>query len=226
VAVNPGRVDSYTATLYELGASFLYVDGHCHYWVSKPSYDDVMWWRPFREGVLTPSQESILHDIASYDDFAHHAPSCKGPLASDGSPARFWDGISVNVCNGALDAPEDWPGRAALFAAGTDMSGPVRIEVGKDNPTDNTKIYPWPLAKPPSDYEVDDAHSMSFGQSVLITAPEDVAALRALRAQAVADTESKVTFLLVKIYVEPKGYVISIRDDVPFTDARGMWSPP
>ena len=230
---NPGREPSFTATLFELGFSFLYVDGHCHYWVSEPSNDDnFASWRPFREGKLGEAQEAVLHDSVSYDDFAHHAPACVGPLALDGDPTEVWDGLRVSVCNGGVQVPNDWPGRAELYAGGKDMSGPMRFEVGKDyvpdNPkVDNLKIYPWPLAKPPSYYEIDESVSTSFGHSVLITDPEDAAALRALRAQAVADAEATKAFWSGKIFVEPKGYVMSIRDDVPFANATtGTWSPP
>jgi hypothetical protein len=37
VPVQPTRVLAFTAELYDLGADFLYVDGHCHYWLQEPS---------------------------------------------------------------------------------------------------------------------------------------------------------------------------------------------
>src|SRR4051812_39044772 len=40
IPVQPMRVLAFTAELYDVGTSFLYVDGHCHYWVQQANPTD------------------------------------------------------------------------------------------------------------------------------------------------------------------------------------------
>jgi hypothetical protein len=227
IPVQATRVLAFTAELYDLGADFLYVDGHCHYWVQEPDTAPHVVWRPYREGVLTAAQEAALHDTVSYDDFAAGAPPCKGPLASDQSPERVWDGIEVYSCNGILQAPADWPMRDALSASAAPLTGAMRVMVGSQSTLDNTPIYPWPLAGTPASYEIEYQASMAFGQSTLVTDATEVAALRALRDRAIADALVAPGYFYNIIYVEPKDTVISMRDDVPFANQPGgLWAPP
>src|SRR5437868_3421872 len=57
-----GQIEPFTVAIVEVGWQFLYVDGHCHYWVQRPDVGDgdvdpSGQLAPFREGVLTPDQE-------------------------------------------------------------------------------------------------------------------------------------------------------------------------
>jgi hypothetical protein len=228
VPVQPTRVFAFTAELYDLGGEFLYVDGHCHYWLQEPDpTDKYVVWRPYREGVLTAVQEAALHDTVSYDDFAAGAPPCMGPLASDASPERVWDGIAVHSCNGILQAPVGWPMRGELAASATPMTGAMRVMVGSESVPDNAPVYPWPLAGTPASYEIEYQASMAFGKSTLVTDAAEVAALRALRDRAIADVIVAPGYFYNIIFVEPKGTAISMRDDVPFANQPGgLWAPP
>jgi len=228
VYVPTGREPAFTAVLWELGSDFLYVDGGCHYWVQEPSLSDKYKpWRTYREGILTAAQETALHDLVWYDDVASGASACVGPLAVDASPIQLWDGATVHVCNGNLQVAADWPMRSALFAAGSSMTGSVRVEVGQNPYPDDAKIYAWPLEAAPATYEIQYAQSTSAGQSSLITDAAEVDALRTLRDQAIADATVAPGHFYDAICVQPKGWVIAVRDDLPFTNrSDGLWSPP
>jgi hypothetical protein len=229
VPVQPTRVLAFTAELYDLGAEFLYVDGHCHYWVQEPDPTDrYAAWRPYREGVLTASQESALHDTVAYDDFVAGAPPCMGPLSLDATPEKVWDGIAVYSCNGILQAPVDWPMRGVLATSSTPVtSGAMRVMVGSETAPDKAPIYPWPLAGTPASYEIEYQASMAFGQSTLVTDATEVAALRALRDRMIADAIVAPGYFFNVVFVEPSGTVISMRDDLPFENqAGGLWAPP
>jgi hypothetical protein len=117
-----------------------------------------------------------------------------------------------------------WPLRAELFSGGNELAGPVRIEVGQES-VPNQKVYPWPLAASPATYQVSLDNAMSLGQSTLVSDPNEVSALRNLRKSFVSDSE-QITNFFGLILVEPKGFVLAIRDDVPFSGPNGVWSPP
>jgi hypothetical protein len=225
-----GQQAAYTAVLHELGYEFLYVDGHCHYWVRDPGGSpgppnpDLL---PFREGDLTSAQESILHDLVSYDDFARSAPAC--PPANSGvfdaSTAVLWDGVKRHDCYAGWHVDAAWPMRSELFSSGSPMTGPMRVEVGQDSVADSATIYPWPLIAPIAGYEVPVAKSWSAGQSVLVSDPTDAGALRHLRDQAVANTNYPQSSQST-ICVQPRGYVMAMREDLPFTRrSDGLWVP-
>jgi hypothetical protein len=226
--VSPTRVVAFTAEMYELGIEFLYVDGHCHYWMQEPlPTDEFGSWRPFREGQLTAAQEAALHDLVSYDDFTAGSPPCMGPLAIDQSPARLWDGRTTHSCYGVLQAPADWPMRIELAQSTTPMNGAMRVMVGNLSVPPNASIYPWPFAGPPASYEIDYGASMAFGVSTLITDPTELAAVRSVRDRAIADGIVAPGHFYDAIYVDPDGTVMSMRDDVPFANQPGgLWAPP
>jgi len=226
--VSPTRVAAFTAELYELGTEFLYVDGRCHYWMQEPLETDRFGaWRGWREGQLTSAQETALHDAVSYDDFLGGAPPCKGPLAQDQTPEVLWDGRAVYSCNGVSQVPADWPIRNELVATTVPMTGAMRVMVGSQSPNPGVPIYPWPLAGAPATYEIDYGASMAFGVSTLITDATDLAALRSLRDQAIADGIATPGHVWDAIPVEPTGTAISMRDDVPFANQPGgLWAPP
>jgi hypothetical protein len=198
------------------------------YWMQEPSTTDrFASWRPFREGQLTAAQEAALHDVVSYDDFTAGAPPCMGPLATDQSPVRLWDGRTTRSCYGALQVPVDWPMRSELAQSTTPMSGPMRVMVGSLSVPPGAPIYPWPLAGPPASYEIDYGASMAFGVSTLITDATELAALRSVRDRAIADGVAAPGHFYDAIFVDANGAVISMRDDVPFANRPGgLWAPP
>jgi hypothetical protein len=214
--------------LHELGYEFLYVDGHCHYWVNEPStvVDDYRAWRPYREGVLTTEQEMALHDVVSYDDPGRR-PSCI-PLATTDVPLiELWDAIDAATCRGNLEGPPDWPMRAELFAKGRNMMAAMRIVVGKEPAPADAPRYPWVLDDPPDSYVVDYARGLMTGQSKAVVDVAQASALRLLRAQVVDDATKAPGYFYGIIYLDRPGLALVIRDDLPFTiRADGLWSPP
>lgn len=228
-----GTLESYTNVLYDIGFDFVFVDGTCHYWVASPGDTDDAYalWRPYREGVLSTGQERLLHDAVSYDDIRQNevAASCDGPTAFDQSFGRFWDGNTFVRCNMGFDPPPHWPMRDVLYAAGTDLTGPVRIQVGLDV-APNQPVYEWPLPDGPDVYAV----PYNSPESRRVADPEQANALRAIQAQAIRDGEKNPFDFFGRSIVEPKGfvrpagqtYVMALRDDLPFADENGLWSPP
>jgi hypothetical protein len=106
------------------------------------------------------------------------------------------------------------------------MNGDLRIEVGRESVPDGRTIYPRPLAAPPIDYAVPDLQSTMPGRSTLISDPQDKAALRALREALLTELSTSGYFFGV-VLVKPKGYVLALRDHLPFTNASdGLWTPP
>jgi hypothetical protein len=136
-----------------------------------------------------------------------------------------WDGAKAWTCAaGPQGVDADWPMRMALYASGTALVGAVRIVVGQE-PVPNDSIYAWPLTAPESQYELSYADAMTAGKSTLVSAPDDQAALRKLRDQFLVDSTGKVNFFGLML-VQPKGYVLAIRDDLPFSSPDGLWNPP
>ncbi len=227
VQVASGRVNAFTAVLYELGYGFVYIDGHCHYWMQQPSLptDDFLTWRSYREGVLTSQQEMTLHDAVAYDDFTK-APHCADTTVSDGSPVLLWDGERIHACNGNPQVDADWPMRAELFEQGVPLDGPVRVVVGETPVPDDATLYSWPLSTSPLSYEVSYSEGQEYGKSALVSNPDDVALLRKLKATALSDAQVAPGKFYGIISIQPKGDVFAMRDDLPFTNpSSGLWSP-
>jgi hypothetical protein len=229
VSVTGGGLNmAFTTVLYELGYEFLYVDGHCHYWMNEPSAANDMYyaWRPFRQGVLTAAQEMSLHAVTSYDDLSL-GPTCTPTETFDASSLQFWDGRSTSICSGNLNAAIDWPLRTELFAAANAANGAMRIVVGRYPVPPDPHIYPWVLANPPESYAIDYAVGLQAGKSTLIADAAEATALRSLRTQVISDATVAPGFFYGVIYVAPSGYVLAMRDDLPFTrPSDGLWAPP
>jgi hypothetical protein len=232
--VDVGQTLPYTSTLYELGSDFLYVDGGCHYWLQEPSsiVDGYGVWRPYHDGNLTSALERELHDLVGYDDFSAGpvAHSCSNVVAIHQSPARLWDGRAHHICSSALDVPADWPLRTELWNAGTSLAAALRIQVGNTIIGPNATVYEWPLDLSPEEYLIEYGDTKSF----VVDDLDAAAALRSLRDRAIAEATVAPGLFVGFIPVALAGstvdrqncYVLSMRDDVPFTDAQGMWSPP
>jgi len=221
-----------TSVLYDLGGDYLYVDGTCHYWVDNPSIipDEYRDWRAPREGILTTEQEVALQAAVGYNDFSQ-APACPSLIGvADASVARMWDGERVHLCPGGLDAAPDWPMRTELYSAAYPVQGPMRIKVSTVPVDDKDLKYEWPLGDPVATYLVDyrDRKSFRIGDAA------EVEALRLLRERVIADATQTPGYFPGFIEILPgddiptpgQGYALAVRDDLPFTDSDGQWSPP
>jgi hypothetical protein len=230
IAPNVSRVLAFTPVLRELGDEFLFVDGMCHYWVKAPSSisstapDFLFSWRPYHEGQLSANQEQALHDMVGYDNFLKEGPRCSVSSAVDASIQIVWDGATSYSCYGPLGTSDIWwPMRETLYSQGVPLAGSLRIEMGVDEVPDR-KLYQWPLDTDPGSMILPYEKAFEAGQGTSITVPRDVAALRALRESFLNDNaiEKNPGELIL---LQPKGLVLSIRDELPFAGADGLWNP-
>jgi hypothetical protein len=221
-----GNVISFTSVLYEVGIDFLYVDGTCHYWAQQPIsiVDEYYAWRPYREGVLSSEQERQLYDSVGYDNVT--TSSCASrPVVTDGGGGPFlWDGREFHPCFDWTATANDAL-RTDLFDAATAVTGPMRIQVGRQSIGPNTPVYEWPLDAPIEQYVIADGETRSFR----IDDAAAVTALRAFRMQGIADAEVAPGFFAGAIAIGPRegdaSYVMSLRDELPFVGAQGSWLP-
>jgi hypothetical protein len=219
------------SVLYDLGSDYLYVDGTCHYWLDQPTdvVDEYRSWRPVREGVLTAEQEGALYGAVGYDDFSQAPPCPTAAPAGDVSVARMWDGERVHSCVGGLEAPPGWPMRAELYSSALPVHGPLRIKVSVVPVTVNDLTYEWPLDDPIANYLAD-----GLDESFRIDDDAAVEALTRLRERLIADATQKPGYYRGHIGILPvddvlvpgQGYALAMRDDLPFTNGNGRWSPP
>ena len=220
-----GPPSPYTSVLSELGYDFLFVDGNCHYWAHQPSVvvDELAQWRPYREGVLAPVDEQRLHDAVSYDGVPTDACAPPEPVFDAGA-AFLWNGREGSPCaddiyvaSGSL--------RLELYEAATAVTGPMRIQVGKDSYPDPRVVYDWPLAMPVEQFVIDYEETTSFRVDDVAA----VAALRSLREQVMAGAEASPAAFPGLVAIRSSGsnetYYMSMRDELPFVDADGRWQP-
>lgn len=225
--VNAGSsATPHTAILDDLGSDFLYVDGTCHYWVQQPGsvQDEYRRWRAFREGVLTAEEEESLRVAVGYNDFST-APACSDVSGADISIAKMWDGNATHLCRGGLQVTGDWPMRAELFASGSEMAGAVRIQINRISVMDDAFSYEWPLDDPLDEYLVEYGALNSF----LIDGAASAEALRELRDRAIEDATGAPGYFADGFVVGraegDEAYVLTLRDELPFADGEGVWSP-
>lgn len=220
-----GQTFPYTSVLSELGYDFLYVDGSCHYWAHQPLsvVDEYYLWRPYREGVLTPADEQRLHDAVSYG--RPRTDTCVPQSAvPDAGAAFLWRGSGPRSCaDDIFDATGSL--RAELYSAATAVTGPIRIQIGKDSHAEAPVIYDWPLVTPIDQFVIENWESRSFRIDEVAAAT----ALRSLREQAVEDNEASSRYFPGVISIRSKEanetYFMSLRDELPFVGPDGTWEP-
>jgi hypothetical protein len=204
---------------FEPGSSFLYVDGHCHFWVeSVDKYEGAT-----HEGVLDAEVELRLTAVTHFQSWPSMVGpyTCSEPPPADAGGGHFEDGTLRPSCPPCpSDAPEELlyacenilTMRRQLWAAGAPMDGPVRLYVeaaGGAAPADEAD---WPLAR-----GLDEVAAATAAQPLVITDAADAAALRALReaSQAAHVDDGAIAVR------SPGGqhYLLHVRDVLPFEDA-------
>lgn len=217
--------------LADPGFEFLYVAGDCRFWVKRPGgmSDQYVHWRPYREGTLTVDQENALHTAVAYDDVTA-VQGCGGVRPEDAAQLTVWDGEEWIVCRGSFVGPPSWPIREQIYAIGTDLDGPVRIQVKRERIADDAFIYDWPLDSPIEDYVVEYYDAQSFR----VDDRDSVSRLRRLRDMALLDAAGAPGYFSGAIAIAPSGtyvperdeaYMLIMRDELPFTDSSGKWEP-
>jgi len=231
-----GPIEAGRMVLADNGFSFILVDGHCRYWVMPGAYQ----FQEVRTGVLdTTTLAEFVADFR-YDRWPElNRVAPYGTPASDGSGLLLLDPETSigcqTVCSGVNTpadveamglANTDW--NARLWAAGEAVVGDVRISVIESD-RDAATLPPtwtpplWTLTTPIASVAVsaDAAHTLSFGDGVLITGT-DADALRALGRDFLASGAQRTG---IPILVHDDGgqlYEVSVRDTTPFEDARGL----
>jgi len=214
----------YSAVQYELGAPYVYVDGHCQYWLDSWDLNEPFaFWRPIRTGSLTSDEQASLAGAIAYDDIGSLA-SCKPSTPGRDVPvAHIFDGTRLRNCYPDVALQAAWSGTVSpLYDRGTPLMSALRIEVGVGTPVTNLPPHPWPLAAPLSDFLVPPEMQFNGGVSRLVSDPGDVSALLALRDEYLSEEASRIP-ADPAIEIEG-GYVLYLREEVPFTDANGIVS--
>ncbi len=229
----------------EPGYDFLYVDASCHYWVRSGDEGDTTW-LPTREGTLDAAQERQLADAIHYESFAELAGVWAGESAFDqGSTVvhdgahRIWlNGFGPRRQDGKSDAqaarlnaiePALRAWEASLRASGADMAGPMRVSVwsGCLSPSASEHAFPWPLSQPPAAIARPCEIGYQRGTSLLVTKPEELAALRKVRAGYLQLPPGyAVGGLATQAAGDEMVFQLSLRDALPFEDASGVIPAP
>jgi len=218
------------------GARYLLIDGQCNYWVSNPESTA----RTGRNGTIGPALRALLERDLLYQSW----PGLGGNhcvAVGDASVLKLGDETATLSCPDVTepyydDVPPEFPAAfagadavaAALWDAGTDETGPVRIYVVRPYRPDEiaTPPVPWPLASDPTAIAVDETDFVhALPPSTIVDDLADAATLRALDA----DFNPRRRYARDPIPVEaPDGmrYKLYVRDVLPFDDASGELGVP
>jgi hypothetical protein len=223
------RRPSYSATLYELGQPYLYVDGHCRYWSSSWNWDDSLQeWRPVHTGKLSAAEASMLMQQTWYGRLEMLAATCKGgstqsdasrPIVSNGQYAARCAHGSAEFQKVTDDLSRT---AAALYERGVEEKGfGVWVAVGPDS-TPVTKVPPraWPIDRDIADFIVPRDKTSDAGLAVHVTDEAQATTFRSMRdaflqeQAALNPHESGVQIV--------GGYALYMRDAFPLNNAQGL----
>jgi hypothetical protein len=215
---------------YDNGFAFLYVDGTCHYWAQD--FDP---WEGARTGVLSSAQAAQLEATVHYGEWTngHYVTpnlfdaggvllyddrvqlSCSSPCKVSSAPAFLGDLVAHFD---DIITP--------IWAAGTPLQDTgVRVEAVQADlrQYDFVTHLSWPLAAPLATIAVDllTASHQGFGHGVSFQG-EDAARLRALRATYDAGNYRTLGVYGIPIDDGGQGYLVYLRDSLPFEDGNGL----
>jgi len=214
-----------SAVEYELGYPFLYVDGHCRYWVNN--------WSGMQRGSAAPIRSAALEgsawqDLDTWMDGAGDGlRDCNTRTeVYDQTPALIFNGDVARVCFPYGDAVQVEAGlhpiAERLYSDGEDLTGAVRLTATQALPPPGAPEAIWPLVEPITDFMLADDQVFSPGVSHKVTDPSDCSKLRALRTvylQQVVDA-GMLSDECIRIQ---GGYCVFMRDSVPFENAQGLF---
>jgi hypothetical protein len=193
--------------------SYLFVDGHCRYWVSSSGGDASY------TGVLDAAQEQHLVNVLEFQRWPVFADIAGCPPPGTGWTSSLSDGeVHVDCTAPCVDAPADFlavcaaiaPIYAELVAAGQRSDGPIQVVATRldDEPPPATEV-PWPLAGDVRD----------FSGGVTIADPQDIAHLHQVWNESRAYLETVGREVIRVRDVDGKLYAIGMVDLLPFADA-------
>jgi hypothetical protein len=209
-------------TLYgEVGSSYLYVDGHCRYWVDDPEDYRLSG----RTGVLDAALEERLTRELHYQSWPALAGpyACQTPPPPDSGWSGFRDATYEVSCASSCGAPEIAAACTAqptlaheLFDRGVPLDGPVRLYLvaSSSAPPDPVTEHTWPLASDPVTLASDESVTPV---AVRIDDLADADTLRRLKAEAIP-ASTYIPYVAIHRDGAPP-FQLWVRDVLPFEDA-------
>lgn len=218
----PGPFAPGEAILYDNGASFLFVDGACHYAVKTGAR--------WEDTAVGTADDAYLIDRLSLDQLV--SGSYTGDIATAPTLHIAFEGAVIDCaagCSGG-DVPDEiaqLDARAAdllqlSFATGALESHPQRVEVVAEG-VPPTPSFTWPATLDPATIALAPADAVG-GTATLVTGA-DADALRDLRHQ-VRDTSPTPGAAYVTVDTGPPQYAVFLRDALPWEDASGVVADP
>jgi hypothetical protein len=220
------------AVSIELGAGFLYVDGHCQFWVWQTGERTA-----FRTGTLSPENLSAMLADLAYEEWGGLDGVWENHYGYDTPYQVFYSRTRAFVCNGECrDAPLPvrqayaagirW--RAVLWEQGTPMLDvPMRVAPYTEEAEDPTAPYgqvatPWPFAVPPAEVQLWVDSPSEPGTGYLVVDPDRANAVRRERDKAAL---RRATLGLWFAH-EGRYYGFDGRDVLPMENDRGLMPRP
>ncbi len=209
----------------ELGGPFLYIDGHCHYWVSDAHAISAD--QDIRTGVLDAASEERIAQATHFASWPalENAFTCTEQPPLDGGGTFFSDGsfrpmcpycvseaVSelVEMCGGATDALQ-----AQLFAQGQPLDGPVRLFMSTQSVASEPGRVDWPLASDPA--------AIAAATTQVTLRIDDLADARVLRALRASHHAAFPIFESIPVR-DGAGqlYQLFLREVLPFENDEGL----
>lgn len=237
-----GMVDTGSYVQYELGATGVFVDGHCQYWIinpSTPTYQERSRWRAVHTGTLSAAQEQQLSADVGYDQWPQLYGDRSGSGIPDASSVVVFDRAGSFSC-GALCKPatqavsqtiavhiDAWVDE--LYTQGAPVATPMRVRAAqlstsKDGYAKSAVFLPWALATSLSSVALGSGDEF-HGDAPQITDPGDLTELRKLRDQMLTYNNPFSTGLL-NVYLEQETpfarALVFFRDTIPLENEHGL----
>jgi hypothetical protein len=222
--------------VWENGAAFVRIDGHCRYWVFGSS-KDASPLDEIRSGVLSAAQARQIETDLRYAEWPRLRGDYGNGILFDARPDVLSDGQSDVVC-WALCSPDGPPAEMRdlftkamrlldqLSASGQPASGPVRIAVHNreaSSPGFSYMVWNWPLKRPLNQFVI--PFGIARAGSSFLVEGADADALRALRRmeRTAAAVKSGIVFIPLREGGGPL-HAMYMRDTLPYEDATGLIS--
>lgn len=219
----------------ENGYPSLMIDGSCGYWISggwieEPLSRDLGW----RRGHLDAELESELRKVVPIGNLAT-LEDCKFSTAADVPTRSLRAATSRARCiegGSRFEAAWSWVMLHApdLWRQGVPLDEGIRVEAVSPNGGDHSESYVWPPGMPLAALILSDVESgadpaLASGVSALVTDLVRARALRALRAQYIADrTASPGLFFDGQKMTDEDdtSATVFMRDQLPYEDNAGL----
>lgn len=238
---DPIRFPEWESSRFDLGSRFIYVNGQCQYWIESDESVDTACHRisDFRTGVMEPHTAKALGDVLFYEDPVKLAQFCIEPSLD--SPAfLLWNGVGEFACSYGFKEPAGLNDiYEEILAKSVPFEGKLRIGVAKNVHTESLpkieKELTWPLSRPIEDFVIPEEAKYDYGGLFLVSDPNEIAKLRALRDQwcdLVRPFGYQINAMinLDRVYKDKGntvGTIVVYRQELPFVNTpNGLWFPP